>query len=52
MLLTESIDREKCPICGKMLPITIVKGNGVVYISVFCKHCGKASVIKVTAKEE
>lgn len=39
------IEQEKCPNCGKVLPITVIKIEGKVAFTVFCKHCKQISVM-------
>lgn len=51
MVQSNNIERERCPKCHKPLPLTIMRCEGLVYISVYCKHCGVTSVIKVEEKK-
>lgn len=39
----DKYNREKCPVCGRPLPISIVKSSGDTVISIYCRKCKQVS---------
>ena len=46
----DKYNREKCPVCGRPLPFSIVKNTGDAVISIYCRKCKSVSEVSLNKK--